>query len=105
MTLPRNQPMSFPGYLIDDDTRWLQKHYPDTVPERPDPGKYTPPRDAYTITLAEAGRIIGITRAGTYKMAVERGVFETCRKVGPPDKPVYILDVREVRQYAEDRHG
>ena len=89
--------------MVDDETKFLARHYPDVIPGRPDASSYSPPRDAFTITIHEAGTILGITRAGAYKMAVERGVFETCRKVGPPDKPVYLLDVREVRQLARER--
>ena len=103
MKPPMNQMTHFEAYLVDDETRFLERHYPDVTPERPTPGVYSPPRDVLSITLPEAARILGITRAGAYKMAVERGELDSCRKVGPPDKPVYLVDVREVRQKARDR--
>ena len=93
----------FDAFLVNDEERFLAMHYPDHVYERPTPGVYAPPRDAYTITVQEAANILGMTRAGAYKMIVERGVFESCRKVGPPDHPVYLVDVREVREEANRR--
>lgn len=100
MRYPRNTKVQFDSYLLDDDLGWVEKYYPDVEYERPAAGKVAPPRDAYTITIPEAAAILGITRAGAYKMAVERCEFESCRKVGPPEKPIYLLDLREVRRHA-----
>lgn len=103
MTRPATDRTTFAAYLVQDEELFLSMHYPEFVYERPSPGVYAPPRDAYTITIQEAANILGMSRAGAYKMAVERGEFESCRKVGPPDKPVYLLDVREVREEAKRR--
>lgn len=102
MAFPRNTKISFDAYLLADERDWLSKYYPDlagTVAVNP----LSPPRDAYTITIPEAAKILGLTRTGVYKMAVERGEFDTCRKIGPPEKPIYLLDLREVLRLAQTR--
>lgn len=102
MQLPRNTKITFDAYLLADERDWLHKYYPDTTAGTP-LDQVAPPRDAYTITIPEAAKILGITRTGAYKMAVERGEFTSCRKVGPPEKPIYLLDLREVLTAAARR--
>lgn len=105
MRKPRNTTTQFEAYLLDDDRRWLMKYYPEAVEDgySPKVGVYSPPRDAYTITLPEAAKILGMSRQGAHKLAVERGAFHSCRRIGPPDKPLYLLDVREVKEHAKAR--
>lgn len=106
MHLPRNTKIAFDAYLLADERAWLSKYYPNFQASAP-ASNLAPPRDAYTITIPEAAKILGITRTGAYKMAVERGEFRTCRKVGPPEKPIHLIDLREVLTVAAGRnkHG
>lgn len=101
--LPRNTKISFDAYLLADERDWLNKYYPGYNFDAA-ANQLAPPRDAYTITIPEAAKILGITRTGAYKMAVERGEFTSCRKVGPPEKPIHLLDLREVLTAAAKRN-
>lgn len=103
MTGPDSERTQFDAYLVQDETRFLAMHYPEFEYERPDGSAPQVPRDAYAITVQEAAGILKMTRAGAYKMIVERCVFPSTRKVGPPTSPIYLTDVREVREEARRR--
>lgn len=106
MTTRINQRSSYDAFLVTDEELFLSKHYPDHSYEPPRGDEVVVPRDAYTVTIHEAARILGLTRNGAYKLIVERGgveKFPSLRKVGPPTSPIYLLDVREVYQEAKLR--
>jgi hypothetical protein len=103
MNGPESQRLKIDAFLVTDETRFLEMHYPEYEYQRPSPGTPQVPRDAYSITINEAAKILRMTRAGAYKMIVERCAFSSTRKVGPPTSPIYLTDVREVREEARRR--
>ena len=103
MTGPDSQRLKIDAFLVTDETRFMEMHYPEFPYSRPDADVPQIPRDAYSITINEAAKILCMTRAGAYKMIVERCVFPSTRKVGPPTSPIYLTDVREVREEARRR--
>lgn len=96
-------PTKLYAFLTVDEGPFLRRHYPDAPPPEPVDG-YAPPRDAATVTIPEVANILDMTRSGAWRLCM-RGTFESLRKVGPPDSPIYLLDVREVLRYAEERNG
>lgn len=89
---------TFDAYLSRDDASFVRKYYPEDLDCDT---SNLPPRDLCTITISEAAKLMNLTRAGAYKKIVERGDFKTLRRVGPPNKPIYLLDIKEVKTFVE----
>jgi len=88
----------FDCYLVTEDTKFIQKFYPELDP-RECVNKDLPPRDMATLTVGEIAKVLNISRQSAHDLVTNQKVFATARRIGSPTKPVYMVDAQEVAKY------
>lgn len=91
----------FDAFLTLDEDEFLTYYYPGHE-RRPDDADV--PRDLFTLTVPEAAVLLDVSRQAVWKDC-KAGRFRSLRKVGSPDRPTFLLDMREVREIARARRG